>query len=73
MLFEVEGIKKWSKIAEIMKKQYDIPDSNGKKCRERYHNHLNPELNKSEWSLEEETTLIDLHNRMGNRWATIAK
>jgi hypothetical protein len=45
----------------------------GKQCRERWHNHLNPEIKKSEWSSEEKRKLIDLHETFGNHWSKIAE
>ena len=46
---------------------------NGKQCRERWLNHLSPDIRKGVWSEEEERTLKDAHARLGNQWATIAK
>lgn len=59
--------RKWSKIAA------HLPGRQGKQCRERYVNHLDPELRKGEWTDDEEAILIALHQHHGNRWANIAK
>eukprot|EP01028_Stygiella_incarcerata_P012543 TRINITY_DN782_c0_g1_i2.p2 TRINITY_DN782_c0_g1~~TRINITY_DN782_c0_g1_i2.p2 ORF type:complete len:857 (-),score=240.26 TRINITY_DN782_c0_g1_i2:320-2890(-) len=61
------GPKRWSMIAG------HLPGRIGKQCRERWHNHLNPDINKKAWSDEEERTLIEKHQEFGNRWAYIAK
>ena len=45
----------------------------GKQCRERWHNHLNPEINKAAWSESEELTIIEAHKTYGNQWSRIAK
>lgn len=45
----------------------------GKQCRERWHNQLDPSINKTAWSPEEEELLIQAHRELGNRWAEIAK
>lgn len=45
----------------------------GKQCRERWHNHLNPEINKTAWTDDEENLIISLHSQWGNQWAKIAK
>jgi len=44
----------------------------GKQCRERWCNHLSPNVNKSSWSLEEEMILLLIHNKIGNKWSEIA-
>uniref|UniRef100_A0A1D1XDW3 Myb-related protein 3R-1 n=1 Tax=Anthurium amnicola TaxID=1678845 RepID=A0A1D1XDW3_9ARAE len=61
------GAKKWAVIASKM------PGRIGKQCRERWHNHLNPAINKGAWTTEEEITLIRAHQTYGNKWAEIAK
>lgn len=45
----------------------------GKQCRERWHNHLNPEINKTAWTEKEESIIIEEHKRYGNQWSRIAK
>jgi len=59
--------RKWAKIASY------LPGRQGKQCRERYVNHLDPNLKKGEWTDDEEAILIALHEHHGNRWANIAK
>eukprot|EP01043_Picozoa_sp_COSAG02_P040040 COSAG02_NODE_3208_length_7162_cov_236.150538_3_plen_370_part_00 len=61
------GPRKWSAIASY------LPGRVGKQCRERWQNHLRPDVNKGPWSPEEDQKLVRLHNEMGNRWAEIAK
>ena len=39
----------------------------------RWHNHLDPSIVKASFSQEEDEKLIELHTRLGNRWAEIAK
>ena len=39
----------------------------------RWHNHLNPEIRKDAWTLDEELALMDAHRAHGNKWAEIAK
>lgn len=61
------GAEKWTTIAN------HLPGREGKQCRERWHNHLNPHIKKTPWS-EEEDWLLYLHHKLyGNRWADIAK
>ncbi|KAL4295595.1 hypothetical protein GQ457_12G020600 [Hibiscus cannabinus] len=61
------GPKKWSTIAQ------HLPGRIGKQCRERWHNHLNPGINKEAWTQEEELALVCAHQIFGNRWAELTK
>ena len=51
-LVQENGPHKWTFIAE------HLPGRIGKQCRERWHNHLNPNINAQEWSEEEEWILF---------------
>ncbi|GAV74463.1 Myb_DNA-binding domain-containing protein/Myb_DNA-bind_6 domain-containing protein [Cephalotus follicularis] len=68
------GVRKWAQIAD----KFD--GRAGKQCRERWHNHLRPDIKKffsvkqkDGWSEEEERTFVETHAKVGNRWAEIAK
>jgi myb proto-oncogene protein len=39
----------------------------------RWHNHLNPGINKDAWTQEEEIKLIHAHQTYGNKWAELTK
>lgn len=45
----------------------------GKQCRERWYNHLNPNVKKTNWLPEEEWILFIQHKNLGNHWSQIAK
>ncbi|KAL3748234.1 hypothetical protein ACJRO7_009467 [Eucalyptus globulus] len=66
-LVEQFGLRKWSHIAQM------LPGRIGKQCRERWHNHLRPDIKKDTWSEEEDKILIRAHSEIGNKWAEIAK
>nr|AGN52131.1 MYB-related transcription factor [Salvia miltiorrhiza]AGN52241.1 MYB-related transcription factor [Salvia miltiorrhiza] len=66
-LVEKHGVRKWSSIAQM------LPGRIGKQCRERWHNHLKPNIKKDRWSEEEDRILISAHQKLGNRWAEIAR
>ncbi|XP_034038534.1 transcriptional activator Myb-like [Thalassophryne amazonica] len=61
------GVKRWSVIAKHLQSR------NGKQCRERWHNHLDPSVNKSSWTLEDDRIICQAQKAMGNRWAHISK
>ncbi|MBA0841869.1 hypothetical protein Goarm_001727 [Gossypium armourianum] len=44
----------------------------GKSCRLRWANHLRPNLKKGAFTREEEHLIIELHAKMGNKWARMA-
>lgn len=66
-LVQVCGTKKWSTIARQLNGRL------GKQCRERYYNHLDQNINKNEWTEQEDQALLQAHEELGNRWAEIAK
>lgn len=66
-LVERYGPKKWTLIARHLKGRI------GKQCRERWHNHLNPNIKKSAWTEEEDNIIYQAHKQWGNQWAKIAK
>ncbi|GFY54020.1 transcriptional activator Myb [Trichonephila inaurata madagascariensis] len=61
------GPQKWTLIAKQLRGRI------GKQCRERWHNHLNPDIKKTAWTSEEERIICEFHGKWGNQWAKIAK
>jgi hypothetical protein len=66
-LVERFGPKRWSEIAQ------HLPGRVGKQCRERWCNHLDPDIKKGPFDLEEDLIIVREHIRCGNRWADISK
>ena len=60
-------------IADHIIKDYNIHGRSGKQCRERWHNHLDPSINKELWTEEEERVMSEAHKELGNKWSEIAK
>lgn len=52
---ELYGTKQWARIALV------LPGRKGKQCRERWHNHLNPDINKDAWTNDEDLKLVEAH------------
>jgi myb proto-oncogene protein len=68
------GTKSWSTIADrLAAEMAGLGVRSGKQCRERWHNHLDPNINKTPWSEEEEKIMSAAHKELGNKWSEIAK
>lgn len=67
------GTTNWTIIANEMALIYKSKQRNGKQCRERWHNHLDPIVNKDNWTEEEENILFNKHLEYGNKWSDISK
>ena len=61
------GVKNWTKLAE------QLPGRIGKQCRERWRNHLDPNVNTNPFTPEEDAILIELHEKLGNAWVKISE
>ena len=59
------GARNWSSVSEM------IPTKNGKQCRERWINHIDPAINREPWTHEDDMSLIEAHSRLGNRWTEL--
>ncbi|CAA3028215.1 transcription factor MYB56-like [Olea europaea subsp. europaea] len=61
------GPQNWNLIAE------KLEGRSGKSCRLRWFNQLDPRLNRSSFTDEEEERLLAAHRMYGNKWAMIAR
>ncbi|CAG9320054.1 unnamed protein product [Blepharisma stoltei] len=74
-IVEAKGPKAWSAIArEINSLLYSGKGvRQGRQCRERWYNHVDPSLKKGHWSPEEDIYILQQQRDIGNRWSEIAK
>ncbi|KAK8842739.1 hypothetical protein M9Y10_025602 [Tritrichomonas musculus] len=61
------GSKNWTQLAAL------LPGRIGKQCRERWRNHLDPNINHSMWTNDEDLQLLKLHEKFGNAWVKISQ
>jgi hypothetical protein len=61
------GASNWSKVAVMLKTR------NAKQCRERWHNQLSPNVDKRNWTNEEDHIISLMQQKLGNRWAEISR
>jgi len=61
------GPKRWTLVAQHLQGRID------KQCRERWTNHLNPEIKKTSLTEEEEIIIYNAYKQWGKKWAKIAK
>jgi len=57
---------KWTMIGGKLKRT-------GKQCRERWCNHVDPQVSHEPWTEAEDTLLLQAHLELGNQWVEIAK
>ncbi|KAI5191919.1 hypothetical protein NEMIN01_1737 [Nematocida minor] len=67
VLVKAFGPKRWTYIAKKLGGRV------GKQCRERWHNHLDPNIIKTPFTAEEDNIILSLHSKYGNKWSDIAK
>lgn len=64
----VHGEGRWNSVAHLAGLR-----RNGKSCRLRWVNYLRPDLKRGQITPHEESIILELHARWGNRWSTIAR
>ncbi|KAF9114353.1 hypothetical protein BGX27_011094 [Mortierella sp. AM989] len=61
------GAEKWVLIASR------LGSRTGKQCRERWHNHLDPTIDKSPFTPKEDELIFKLFEQFGSKWAEMSK
>ena len=74
-IVESRGAKAWSSVAKELNAMAHEGNAVrlGKHCRERWYNHVDPNLVKGKWSEEEDNFILMQHQFIGNRWSEISK
>ncbi|OMJ71571.1 hypothetical protein SteCoe_30190 [Stentor coeruleus] len=69
------GAKAWSAIAKELNTMIHegLQVRQGRHCRERWYNHVDPSLVKGLWKEEEDDFIINQQIIMGNKWSEIAR
>jgi hypothetical protein len=63
---EEHGTTLWHRITTV------VPQRSPKQCRERWYNHLSPDVIKTEWTPQEDDLLLRHYLETGGKWAKIA-
>jgi hypothetical protein len=61
------GPRTWPQITAL------LPHRSAKQCRERWFNHLDPAVVKTEWTAREDELILQQVERQGPKWSAIAK
>ena len=70
------GRIQWESIAKELNQQLHLHDSYirlSKHCRERWVNHLNPEMKRDKWTLKEDYNLFEKYMEYPQKWSKISK
>ena len=62
-----EGPCNWPKLKST------LPNRSPKQCRERWFHHLDPNINTTAWTYEEDQKIFELHELFQEKWAKIAQ
>lgn len=66
--------KKWKEIAQELKIRTNADFlRHGRQCRERWNNHLDPNINRGAFTEEEDIKLLQSFLQVGKKWAEISK
>lgn len=69
-----KDLSDWKGIAqELNMKNPTKIHRSAKQCRERWNNHVNPEVNRGPWTPDQDSKLLSLILEIGKKWSQIAK
>jgi hypothetical protein len=63
--------KRWSMIAERLNNVLHggVELRTGKQCKERWANHLNPDMKRGNWTSAEDLLLLESYKAVGSSWS----
>ncbi len=64
-------VEEWGECWGIIAK--NMPNRNGRQCRERWQYSLSPNISAAPWTKEEDKLLLQKQKELGNRWAIMIK
>lgn len=65
--------KCWKRVAKEMQEEFNDPELTAKKCRERWCNCTNPDIDKTALTESEELFLLIYHHEYKNKWVLISR
>lgn len=70
-----KGVLKWSQVAKQLNsvRHNGRKIRSGKQCKERWNNHLNPEIRHGQWTAAEDLELLQAYQKAGKQWSLIAR
>lgn len=72
-LVNAYGVHQWKLVASKLQETFKIKGRTGKQVRERWINHLSPELTDKTWTPSDEVQLFKLYKRFGTNWKEISR
>jgi hypothetical protein len=67
--------RSWGQIAVYLNNEVHnkLNIRNSKSCKERWNNHLNPDINRSSWTKEEDKAMLIGYLKVGRKWKEISR
>jgi hypothetical protein len=63
----IHGIPKWKHVSKAFK------NKTSRQCRHRWFNYFCCDVNKTDWSVEEDALLLQSQQKWGNKWTKVTK